>query len=220
MTLTPEAAQAISAQTLASMPTTLTQFACPICGKTCVNYEDLKFHYAAEHPDAVVPITVKLTVNEKECEVLIEPHWTLHRTLQFKLGLTGAKQMCDRGVCGSCTVIMDGDAVTSCMLLTVDCDGRHITTIEGLQDPKTGELDPLQQAFIDEYAFQCGYCTPGMVLAGEALLRKNPNPAEADIRKALSGNLCRCTGYNLIVEAINQAAQRNQQRGQSLWSSK
>ena len=113
---------------------------------------------------------------------------TLLDTLRNRLGLTGAKKSCDQGACGCCTVIKDGDAVPSCMQLTVDCDGCHITTIEGLADPETGELSKLQQAFLDQYAFQCGFCTPGIIMASKALLDKNPHPPEEEIKEALSGN--------------------------------
>lgn len=134
---------------------------------------------------------------------------TLTQTLRERLGLTGTKKSCEEGACGCCTVIMDGDAVTSCMLLTVDCDGKHITTIEGLQNQKTGELDPLQQAFIDEYAFQCGYCTPGIIMASKALLDKNPRPSDDEIKDALSGNFCRCISqyhvFNAIAKMIGKA---------------
>ncbi|UWG95824.1 (2Fe-2S)-binding protein [Dehalobacter sp. DCM] len=127
---------------------------------------------------------------------------TLTQTLRERLGLTGTKKSCEEGACGCCTVIMDGDAVASCMLLTVDCDGRQITTIEGLQNPQTGELDPLQQAFIDEYAFQCGYCTPGIIMASKALLDKNPHPSDEEIRDALAGNFCRCISQYHVFNAI------------------
>ena len=133
---------------------------------------------------------------------------TLNQTLRERLGLTGSKKSCDEGACGCCTVIMDGDAVASCMLLTVDCDGRHVTTIEGLGDPNTGELDPLQQSFIDAAAFQCGYCTPGIIMSSKALLDKNPNPTDEEIRDALSGNFCRCISHYHVFDAIANAIGR------------
>ena len=131
---------------------------------------------------------------------------TLLDTLRNRLGLTGAKKSCDQGACGCCTVIKDGDAVPSCMQLTVDCDGCHITTIEGLADPETGELSKLQQAFLDQYAFQCGFCTPGIIMASKALLDKNPHPTEEEIKEALPGNYCRCISHYHVIEAVEEAA--------------
>lgn len=138
----------------------------------------------------------------------IAPEETLVETLRNRLGLTGSKKSCDEGACGCCTVIIDGEAVTSCMSLTVDCDGKHITTIEGLEDPMTGELDPLQQMFIDEYAFQCGYCTPGIIMAAKALLMKNPKPSKAEIEDALSGNYCRCISQYHVFNAIERMIEK------------
>jgi carbon-monoxide dehydrogenase small subunit len=127
---------------------------------------------------------------------------TLAHTLRETLGLTGTKVSCDDGACGSCTVIMDGKAVSSCMVLTVECEGKDITTIEGLGDPKTGVLDPLQQSFIDHTAFQCGFCTPGIIMSAKALLNKNPHPTEAEIKEALSGNFCRCISHYQVLDAV------------------
>ncbi len=203
MMLTPESAQAKSAETIEAIPAELTQFACPICNRNYINYEDLKFHYASVHPDAIVPITVRLYVNEKDCTVLIEPHWTLHRTLQFRLGLTGSKQMCDRGVCGSCTVIMDGRPVLSCSVLAAECEGKSIQTIEGIAaDPK---WKPLIDAYCRWDAMQCGYCTPGFLVSAKALLDKKPNPTEEDCREALAGNICICGTYPRHSTAIMEA---------------
>lgn len=129
---------------------------------------------------------------------------TLVETLRERLGLTGAKKSCEEGACGCCTVLMDGDAVDSCMILTASCEGKHITTIEALQDAKTGRLDPLQQAFIDEYAFQCGYCTPGIIMASKALLLKNPHPTQEEVEDALSGNYCRCISHYHVFNAIRK----------------
>ncbi|MGN0371595.1 MAG: (2Fe-2S)-binding protein [Enterocloster sp.] len=134
------------------------------------------------------------------------PNETLVHTLRKRLGLTGTKESCNQGACGCCTVIMDGEAVTSCMLLTVDCDGKHITTIEGLRDPGTGKLDPVQQAFLDHYAFQCGFCTPGIIMATKALLDKNPHPTKEEITQALSGNYCRCISHYHVIEAVEDLA--------------
>lgn len=156
---------------------------------------------------------IKLTVNGQEYEFSVGtrfgqilPSETLSKTLRDRLGLTGSKESCGEGACGCCTVIMDGDAVTSCMLLTVECDEKSITTIEGISDPKTGALDPLQQAFIDYYAFQCGYCTPGIIMTSKALLDKNPNPTKEEIADALSGNYCRCISQYHVLEAVAHVA--------------
>ena len=202
VTLRPEMEQA--AEAIEAIPTTLTQFRCPICSKNFVSFTDLKNHFGTEHPDAVVPVTTKLNINGKDCEVLIEPHWTLQRTLQFKLGLTGAKHMCGRGVCGSCTVIIDGRAVSSCMTLAVECEGKSIQTVEGIAaDPK---WRPLIDAYCKWDAMQCGYCTPGMLVTAKSLLDKNPNPTEEDCKQALAGNICCCGTYPRHPTAIMEAA--------------
>lgn len=158
---------------------------------------------------------VTITVNgvPHELEMGHKPHQTapshtLAHTLRKTLGLTGTKVGCDQGACGSCTVLMDGEPVLSCMTLTVECNGRHITTIEGLQDPKTGKPDALQQAFIDHTAFQCGFCTPGIILASRALLDRNPSPDERTIKEALSGHYCRCISHYHVVDAVLDAAEK------------
>jgi aerobic carbon-monoxide dehydrogenase small subunit len=133
---------------------------------------------------------------------------TLSFTLRETLGLTGTKLSCDGGACGGCTIIMNGKAVLSCMLLTIECGGSQITTIEGLRDPKTGELDPLQQSFIDHTAFQCGFCTPGMIMSAKALLNENPSPNEDEVKEALSGNFCRCISHYQVIDAVLDAAER------------
>lgn len=137
----------------------------------------------------------------------IETSHTLAHTLRETLGLTGTKVTCDNGACGSCTVLMDGMAILSCMTLTVECQGRSITTIEGLQDPGTGRLDPLQQSFIDHTAFQCGFCTPGMILSAKALLIENPSPQEEEVKEALSGNFCRCISHYQVLRAVMAVAE-------------
>jgi len=136
----------------------------------------------------------------------VEPFHTLSETLRETLGLTGTKVSCDNGACGACTVIMDGRAVLSCKLLTVECIGKSILTIEGLRDEKTGALDPLQQAFIDHTAFQCGFCTPGMIMTAKALLNENPSPTEEEVKEALSGNFCRCISHYQVVTAVMSVA--------------
>jgi aerobic-type carbon monoxide dehydrogenase small subunit (CoxS/CutS family) len=151
------------------------------------------------------PATVKLKVNGKDYQLQIEPHWTLQRTLQFKLGLTGAKQMCDRGVCGSCTVIIDGRAVLSCTTLAVECEGKEIETVEGIAANK--KWNPLIQSYCKWDAMQCGYCTPGFVVSAKALLDKNPSPTENDCKQALAGNICCCGTYPRHPTAIMEAAQ-------------
>jgi len=138
----------------------------------------------------------------------VAPSHTLAHTLRETLGLTGTKVGCDQGACGSCTVIMDGDPVLSCMMLTVECHGRRITTIDGLQDRRTGELVPIQQAFIDNTAFQCGFCTPGMIMAAKSLLDKNPTPDEQDVKEALAGHYCRCISHYHVVDAVLEAAKK------------
>jgi aerobic-type carbon monoxide dehydrogenase small subunit (CoxS/CutS family) len=149
--------------------------------------------------------TTKLKVNGKSYEVQVEPNWTLQRTLQFKLGLTGAKQMCDRGVCGSCTVIIDGRAVLSCTTLAVECEGKEIETVEGIAANK--KWDPLIKSYCKWDAMQCGYCTPGFVVSAKALLDKNPNPTENDCKQALAGNICCCGTYPRHPTAIMEAVQ-------------
>ena len=132
----------------------------------------------------------------------VDPAHTLSHTLRETLGLTGTKMSCDNGACGGCTVIMDGEAVLACMTLTVECEGKRITTIEGLADPQTGELDPLQQSFIDHTAFQCGFCTPGMIMSAKALLDVRPAATEDEVKEALSGNFCRCISHYQVVDAV------------------
>jgi len=147
---------------------------------------------------------IKLRVNGQEREIMVEPRQTLLDALRYDLGLTGTKEGCGDGNCGSCTVLLNGQAVNSCLVFAVEVDGQEITTIEGLY--KGGKLHPLQQAFIDEGAVQCGFCTPGMILTAKALLDSNPYPTEAEVRLAIAGNLCRCTGYDKIVRAILKVA--------------
>ncbi len=143
---------------------------------------------------------VTLTVNGRDHDLLIEPHRTLLDVLRVELDLTGAKHGCGVGECGSCTVLVDGRPVNSCLVLAVACVGKEITTIEGLA--AGGDLSALQKSFIEHGAIQCGFCTPGMILTSTALLAANPSPTEAEVREAISGNLCRCTGYQKIVEAV------------------
>jgi len=145
-------------------------------------------------------IALKIRVNGQEYVLTVEPYRTLLEILRYQLGLTGTKEGCGSGNCGSCTVLLDGKAVNSCLILAAEVEGKEITTIEGLSSQ--GELHPLQRAFIDEGAVQCGFCTPGVILTVKAFLDSNPHPTEAQIRLAIAGNLCRCTGYDKIVRAI------------------
>lgn len=147
---------------------------------------------------------ISLTVNGTMHEVAIEPRRTLLELLREDLGLTGTKKGCGIGDCGSCTVLVDGVATLSCLTLAIQIDGRSVETVEGLA--RDGKLNRLQQSFVDQGAIQCGFCTPGMLMTATELLRRNPHPDEQEIRRAISGNLCRCTGYQKIVEAIQAAA--------------
>jgi carbon-monoxide dehydrogenase small subunit len=147
---------------------------------------------------------IKLHVNGEEFEVLTEIHKTLLEVLREDLGLTGTKRGCDLGTCGACTVLIEGKPFLSCLTLAVDVQEKKIATIEGLA--QAGELHPLQKAFVEKGAIQCGFCTPGMILTSKAFLDENPHPSEGEVKKAISGNLCRCTGYVKIVEAILSVA--------------
>jgi carbon-monoxide dehydrogenase small subunit len=147
---------------------------------------------------------IKLKVNGEERELIVEPQRTLVETLRYDLGLTGTKEGCGNGNCGSCTILLDGKTVNSCLIFTVEAEGKEIITIEGIS--KGGKLHPLQQAFIDEGALQCGFCTPGLIITSIALLDSIPHPTEDQVRHAIAGNLCRCTGYDKIVRAVIKAA--------------
>lgn len=158
---------------------------------------------------------LKLTVNGRACKIPkgtgpneTAPSDTLARVLRELLGLTGTKTPCNKGECGACTVIRDGKPILSCSTLAVECEGCSITTIEGVSDPETGGLHPIQQAFLDVDAIQCGMCTPGIVMSAKALLDRNGNPTETQVREALAGNICRCTGYEKYVDGILVAAER------------
>lgn len=148
--------------------------------------------------------SIVLTVNGRSHALEVEPHHSLLNVLREKLALTGTKEGCNAGDCGACTVLLAGAPVNACLVLAVQAEGREITTIEGIG--KDGELDPLQEAFVRRGAVQCGFCTPGIVMSSVALLRESPRPTRAEIQDALSGNLCRCTGYIQIIEAIEAAS--------------
>ena len=153
---------------------------------------------------------ITLTVNGREMSGHAEARLTLVDFLRDVLGQTGTHIGCEHGVCGACSVVMDGKLVRSCLMFAVMADGHEITTVEGLEGPE-GELSPLQDAFWENHAMQCGYCTPGMLIATHTLLQENPDPDEAEIREAIGGNLCRCTGYQQIVEAVQMAAKKLQE---------
>jgi len=159
--------------------------------------------------------TIAFTVNGIHRELVVgrrrfqvAPSHTLAHTLRETLNLTGTKVGCDQGACGSCTVIMDGKPVLACMTLTVECGGREITTIEGLADRQSGRLDPIQEAFVDHTAFQCGFCTPGIIMASKALIDRNPAVDRHAVKDALAGHYCRCISHYQVVDAVMDAAQK------------
>jgi len=151
-------------------------------------------------------IELDLELNRRWIHLDVRPNETLADVLRIRLALTGTKVSCDAQVCGTCTVLLDGRAVSSCTLLAADADGRSVASVEGLADPHTGTLSRLQRAFIDHAAFQCGYCTPGFLMSATALLAENPHPTRQQVIDYLEGNICRCTGYEAIVDAVLDAA--------------
>jgi carbon-monoxide dehydrogenase small subunit len=153
-----------------------------------------------------MPVDVEFVVNEKPVAVAVEPRWTLADVLREQLGLTGTHLGCEYGVCGACTVLVDGAPVRACLLFAVQARGHRVTTVEGLG--AEGRLHPLQEAFWEEHGLQCGFCTPGFLMTAEHFLRTHPHPTRQEIREALEGNLCRCTGYQFIVNAVERAAER------------
>ncbi len=156
-------------------------------------------------PEAAEMVRTTVTVNGRRHRLMVEPRWSLLFVLRDQLGLAGTKVGCERGECGSCTVLIDGKPRYACMTLAIEAEGAEITTLEGLM--KGEELGPVQQAFAEEDAFQCGYCTPGQIMAVEGLLRANPNPTLDEVRQGVSGNLCRCGSYALIFKAATRAAE-------------
>ena len=152
------------------------------------------------------PNPIALNVNGGVQRLFVQPWHTLLHVLREEIGLTGAKRGCNQGICGACSVLIDGEVVRGCLSLAVNCTGREITTIEGLAP--VGELSPVQQAFLDTGAVQCGFCTPGMIIASTALLRQNSAPTDDEIREGLSGNLCRCSGYAKVIQAVGAASDR------------
>ena len=158
------------------------------------------------------PIT--LFVNGEQQSIVVEPLESLLSVLRERLHLTGTKEGCGTGYCGACTVLVDGQAVNACLFLAVDADRREVTTIEGLAEPR-GDLHPVQAAFVERFGLQCGYCTPGMIVAAAAFLEEKDEPTPQEARRALAGNLCRCTGYQTIVASVLDAAQRLRDQGRS-----
>ena len=154
---------------------------------------------------------IHMVINSQDCGIEVRPSELLADVLRERLGLTGTKIGCEAGECGACTVLIDWKPTLSCLTLAIECDGKEILTIEGIEDAEKGELHPLQKAFVEHYGVQCGFCTPAMILTAKALLDKNPNPDENEIREAINGVICRCTGYMQIVESIQAAA--NEMRG-------
>jgi len=156
---------------------------------------------------------LQLTVNAQKWELEVGANETLLDVLREKLRLTGTKKGCDAGECGACTVLVDGQPMLSCLLLAIECGGKDILTIEGMANPQTGELHPIQKAFIDHDGVQCGFCTPAMILSAQALLNTNISPTEEEIREAIDGNICRCTGYVGIIKSIAAAAEEMRRHG-------
>lgn len=153
-------------------------------------------------------ITLNFILNDEPVSLEIDPNARLLDVIRDVAGQTGTKEGCGVGECGACTVILEGESVDSCIVLAASVEGKHVMTVEGLS--KTGELDPIQQAVLDHHALQCGFCTPGFLMSAKALLDEKPNPTREEIKVAISGNLCRCTGYQQLVEAFEDAAQRYQ----------
>ena len=164
-------------------------------------------------PPAVKEAWIQLDVNDNTYRLKVKSHWTLLEVLRRELGLTGTKRFCDRGSCGACTVIMDGKAIYACSRLAIEADKKKIRTIEGLLQGE--ELHPIQQAFLEHDGLQCGFCTPGQIMAVKALLDKNPRPTQEDIKEGLSGNVCRCSAYPKILKSAMAAAQRGEKEDSS-----
>jgi len=182
-------------------------YVCPYCGESHDTQDGLKGHVFKMHKGRGLPTAegrVKLTVNKCEHIFQVEPNWTLYYLIHDKLGLTGSKQFCDRGACGSCTMIVDGKPVLSCMMLAIECDGKTVETVEGIAT----DGHPLIEAYVNNHAMQCGYCTPGFVVASKALLDRNQDPTEEEIVEALAGNLCRCGTYPQHPIAVKEAAEK------------
>lgn len=187
-------------------------YPCPYCGESLDGYDSLKTHVLASHKYEKPPSPegeINLKINGQGYRLRVEPEWTLHYLIHDRLGFMGTKLFCDRGACGACTVIMEGRPVLSCMVLAVDCSGYSIETIEGVAAAK----HPLIEAYVRNHAMQCGFCTPGFVVTGKALLDGNPGASEEDIKEALAGNLCRCGTYPQHPLAVMEAAEELRKRG-------
>ena len=183
------------------------KYPCPYCSTVFKTYEEIKSHILSEHTSESLPDpegTIRITVNGQKYKEQVEPEWTLHYLIHDRFGLTGTKLMCDHGACGSCTVILNGKAVLSCMILAIECEGKQVETVEGI----AAANHPLIEEYVRHHCMQCGYCTPGFVVTAKALLDANPNPAEGEIRQALGGNLCRCGTYPQHPKAIIAAAKK------------
>ncbi len=189
----------------AAPPGALTRYPCPYCRETLESVDAVKSHVLKRHAAESLPEpegTVRLTVNGQAHTLRVEPDWTLHYLIHDVLGLTGTKLMCDRGACGSCTVLLNGRPVLSCMTLAVECNGKQVETVEGI----AAAGHPLIEEYVKHHCMQCGFCTPGFVVTAKALLDRNGSPTEREIREALGGNLCRCGTYPQHPKAILQAA--------------
>jgi len=189
------------------------RYLCPYCFTKFDTFEALKGHALTAHRGEAVPLPegmIRLAVNGQAYEIQVQPEWTLNYLIHDIMGLTSPKMFCDRGACGSCTVIMDGRPILSCMTLAIECDGKTIETVEGIAE--VGH--PLIETYVKHHSMQCGYCTPGFVTTAKALLDRNPNPTEEEIREALAGNLCRCGTYPQHPKAIMEAAEILREKGE------
>ena len=189
--------------------TTVTSFVCPYDNQSFTTSAALKAHLDSAHGGAAIQAAelTKFTLNGKSVALKLKDNWTLNYVIREVLMMTGGTKIsCDEGICGMCTIIMDTKPILSCMVLGVECEGKAITTIEGLGDAKSGALGPVQQGFVNESGFMCGFCTTGNIMTAKAFLDKNPNPTRDDVRLALSNNLCMCGGYELIQLSVLDAA--------------
>ena len=199
------------------MSETSPSYVCPYCATRCDTFDVLKSHVLEQHKAQPLPPPeglIRLTLNGQKYRVHVEPEWTLYHLIHERIGLTGTKMFCDRGACSSCTVIMEGRPILSCMTLAIECDGKTVETIEGIESKK----HPLIEAYVRNHAMQCGYCTPGFVVTAKALLDEKPDPTEEEIRDALGGNLCRCGTYPQHPRAVLEAAKEmreSAERGES-----
>lgn len=183
------------------------KYLCPYCTTQTDSFDELKGHVLANHNGEAVPLRegmIRLTVNRQDYQIHVEPEYTLNYLIHDKMGLTSPKMFCDRGACGSCTVIMNGRPILSCMSLAIECDGNTIETAEGIADAG----HPLVESYVKHHCMQCGYCTPGFLTTSKLLLDKNPNPTDEEIIEALGGNLCRCGTYPQHVLAVKEVSQQ------------